>query len=289
MKYILMCIGLLAGTFIVSRIIIWGIYKWKQKKGKTLSRKKNVILTILLWILLVLICSLCYLGVYNHSEADAKDYLNDSETVAVNEFSKGYCFDGPGEDTALIFYPGAKVATEAYAPMLHHLAEQGIDAFLVDMPFHMAILNSDAAGEILDTYGSDAAGENADDFGSNHYETWILCGHSLGGTTAALYANSHPEQIDALVLLAAYPTGELDDDVALLSIYGSNDTVLNRESYEAGKTYWPDDAIEYCIEGGNHAQYGNYGEQKGDSEAEISAEEQQQETINAILELSIVE
>ena len=38
------------------------------------------------------------------------------------------------------------------------------------------------------------------------------------------------------------------------------------------------------IEGGNHAQFGNYGKQKGDPDATISAEEQQTIAVNAIVE-----
>ena len=33
------------------------------------------------------------------------------------------------------------------------------------------------------------------------------------------------------------------------------------------------------MEGGNHSQFGNYGEQKGDGKATISAEEQQRQTV----------
>ena len=36
------------------------------------------------------------------------------------------------------------------------------------------------------------------------------------------------------------------------------------------------------IEGGNHAQFGNYGPQEGDLPATISAEEQQAQTVEAI-------
>ena len=36
------------------------------------------------------------------------------------------------------------------------------------------------------------------------------------------------------------------------------------------------------IEGGNHAQFGNYGPQKGDLPATISAEEQQAQAVEAI-------
>jgi hypothetical protein len=38
------------------------------------------------------------------------------------------------------------------------------------------------------------------------------------------------------------------------------------------------------IEGGNHAQFGNYGKQKGDPDATISREEQQDKAVEAIKE-----
>ena len=48
-----------------------------------------------------------------------------------------------------------------------------------------------------------------------------------------------------------------------------------------------EDHIDYTeniveIEGGNHAQFGNYGPQKGDPPAAISAQEQQAQTVAAI-------
>ncbi len=57
------------------------------------------------------------------------------------------------------------------------------------------------------------------------------------------------------------------------------------EKLEEGRTYLPKDAQELVIEGGNHAQFGSYGEQKGDGKAFISAEEQREETAEAIVSL----
>ena len=78
--------------------------------------------------------------------------MNGSSEVSVEKFDKGWFFDGAGEEKALIFYPGAKVATEAYAPLMYQLAESGIDCFLVDMPFHMAFFGMNRAEEIMQEY-----------------------------------------------------------------------------------------------------------------------------------------
>lgn len=103
---------------------------------------------------------------------------------------------------------------------------------------------------------------------------------------AASYASGHLESLNGLVLLAAYPTKSLkSDSFSVLSLYGSEDGVLNMEKMEEGKAYMPVDYAEVCIEGGNHAQFGNYGEQKGDHAADISREEQQAQTVEAILKM----
>lgn len=103
---------------------------------------------------------------------------------------------------------------------------------------------------------------------------------------AASYASGHLESLDGLVLLGAYPTKNLkSDSFSVLSIYGSEDGVLNMEKVEEGKIHMPVDYTEICIEGGNHAQFGNYGEQKGDHTAGIRREEQQKQTVDAILDL----
>jgi len=53
------------------------------------------------------------------------------------------------------------------------------------------------------------------------------------------------------------------------------DKILDRSKLSGGRN-------EEEIEGGNHAQFGNYGAQKGDGAASISAEEQQNFTADQI-------
>ena len=68
----------------------------------------------------------------------------------------------------------------------------------------------------------------------------------------------------------------------VLSIYGSEDGVLNREKYEKNRVNLPEDAIEYVIDGGNHSGFGYYGQQKGDHVAGISPKEQQEAVVDAL-------
>ena len=86
------------------------------------------------------------------------------------------------------------------------------------------------------------------------------------------------------MLLAAYPTKELPQtDFAVVSLYGSEDGVLKMNKAEKGRVYMPKEYTEICIKGGNHAQFGDYGVQKGDGKAEISRKEQQIQATDIII------
>lgn len=232
--------------------------------------KKRVIIPVISFLFIVIVC-IWYVNDYYHTDENVQEYLQTKDSVSVTEMPEGLYLDGPGNETALIFYPGAKVEYTAYLPLLSNLADQGIDCFLIKMPCNLAFFGQNKAKKIMDSY---------------EYNHWYLSGHSLGGAIAASYASGHLESLDGLVLLAAYPTKSLkSDSFSVLSLYGSEDGVLNMEKMEEGKAYMPVDYAEVCIEGGNHAQFGNYGEQKGDHAAGISREEQQAQTVEAILKM----
>ena len=105
----------------------------------------------------------------------------------------------------------------------------------------------------------------------------------MGTRWAASYAAKHSDELDGLVLLAAYSTADLTDSgLRGYTTYGSEDGVLNREKLEANRGNLPQDTVETVINGGCHAGFGSYGSQKGDGEPAISAEEQQQQTADAV-------
>lgn len=183
---------------------------------------------------------------------------------------KGGFFDGPGEDKALIFYPGAKVEETAYAPVMKMLAAQGVDCFLIRMPLKMAFLGMNKADKIRAQY---------------QYENYYLAGHSLGGAMAANYAVGHANDYAGLFLLAAYPSKDLSDlRFPVVFVYGENDGVLNREKLEQGFALAPQGYRTLEIAGGNHAQFGLYGVQASDGTATITPEEQWNITVNTIIQ-----
>ena len=225
---------------------------------------------LLIPLILVLISALAffiYTGNYYHEDEFADQAMDSTKSVEVIETDYGYFFDGIGKDHALIFYPGGKVDEKAYAPLMHQLAQNGIDTFLIRMPFHLAVMDMYKADQI-------------DEIG--RYDHVYIGGHSLGGAVASIYAAKNNDLIDGLILIAAYPDTQLDEDMKVFSIYGSNDQILNREKYQESKKYISGKLIEYVINGGNHSQFGSYGFQKGDGEASISMDEQIDQTVDAI-------
>lgn len=164
--------------------------------------------------------------------------------------------------TALIFYPGAKVEYFAYLPILKKISEAtGITCILIEMPYNMAIFDPDAADEIIEQFPD--------------IKNWYIGGHSMGGAMASNYASNNPDKVKGLVLLGAYIYGDYPAEDTL-TIYGSlNSSVGENIDYTENIL---------VIEGGNHAQFGNYGKQKGDLDARISSEEQQNIAVEAIKE-----
>jgi pimeloyl-ACP methyl ester carboxylesterase len=174
--------------------------------------------------------------------------------------------------TGFVFYPGARVPVEAYAPAMHAIADAGYLSVAVPMPFGLAVLAPNAADDVIDAYPE--------------VDRWVIGGHSLGGAMAAGYAADH--DVGGLALWAAYPAADNDlgdHDIAVTSIYASNDGLATPDDIEGSIARLPADTNFVEIAGGNHAGFGWYGPQDGDGEATISREQQQDEVVAATLHL----
>ena len=232
-------------------------------KTKRMPRRKKWLLAggIVLLVLAVLTGAFFwYVSDYYRADEIALEVLAQDSTITVQDdltiLSPSY-----PTDTAVIFYPGAKVEAEAYLPLLTKIRQTGVTCILVHMPFRMAIFDANAAEEVMEQFPE--------------YQHWYIAGHSMGGAMASQFAASHPDEVDGLILLGAYIYGDYPPEKTL-TVYGSlNQSVEDHIDYT-------ENVVE--IEGGNHAQFGNYGPQKGDLPATISAEEQQARTVAAIEE-----
>jgi hypothetical protein len=105
---------------------------------------------------------------------------------------------------------------------------------------------------------------------------------------AASYAKTHAGKVQGLVFWASYPSASDDlSSTALkgLSTYGSNDQVMNSDSFNATASLLPPGTILQVIQGGNHAQFGSYGPQPGDGTATISGPDQQAQAADLTVRL----
>jgi pimeloyl-ACP methyl ester carboxylesterase len=142
------------------------------------------------------------------------------------------------------------------------------------MPLHLAVFGAERASQVQAAFPE--------------VQHWAIGGHSLGGAMAARSAYRHPGTVEGLVLWAAYPAASDDlssQDLAVASIYGTQDGLATGEKIAASHPLLPADTHWVAIEGGNHAQFGWYGPQQGDNPATISREVQQQQVVAATLDL----
>ena len=176
-------------------------------------------------------------------------------------------------ETGLIFYPGGLVEPTAYAPILRKIAEKGVLVVITPMPLNLAILNTGAANAVIDDYP--------------HISTWILAGHSLGGASAAIFAENNPTRIDAIALWDSYPPNSADlsdNTISAISIFGTTDNFPNTENFDDKRHLLPANTEFVGIEGANHAQFGDYGPQKGDVVASMSLAEQHERVAEVMLD-----
>lgn len=235
-----------------------------------MSKRKIVLLSVVVVLLALIIGCAIYVSDYYRADETAVSAMNGTENVTVYAEDNCVVFQPKEPVAGFIFYPGGKVEHTAYAPLMLELAKHDIMCVIVEMPFHLAVLNMNGAKKIPDQFPQ--------------IESWYIGGHSLGGSMAASHAAKHTDTYDGLVLLAAYSTAQITD-LSVLSIYGTADGVMNAEKYEKYLGNLPKETVEVVLDGANHAGFGSYGAQDGDGEATISQQEQVERTVQAIVSM----
>jgi hypothetical protein len=167
--------------------------------------------------------------------------------------------------TGVFFQPGAFVEARAYAAVLRPLAESGSRVVIVKQPLGIAFL----AARAFDSVRT----EHPD------VRDWVLGGHSLGGTVAAIQADvgaAEPgKPAVGLFLHASYPASDLSEslEIPVLSVYGTEDGLATPADIDASRANLPADAQFEPIDGAIHSFFGDYGPQAGDGKPQISRDE----------------
>ena len=167
------------------------------------------------------------------------------------------------KQTGFIFFPGALVDPRAYVPLLTKVADQGYLVEIIKAPFNIAFLSSNAPAGIIADHPS--------------ISRWVLGGHSLGGVAAASFASTKRPKVEGLVLWASYPSSSMADArwLTISSISASNDGLATPAKIEASKPDLPPSTTYVVVEGAVHADFGDYGAQRGDGTPTITRQQAQ--------------
>jgi hypothetical protein len=200
-----------------------------------------------------------WLGTPYHGQQAGIDAVAANDDVVLQETgggAGGYVMRPPGNPTevGIVFYPGARVAPDAYVASLAPLVEEAhVTVVVPRVPLNFALLDHRAADGVRAAHPS--------------IDRWYVGGHSLGGVAACRYAAANADDPGVLGLLLYGSRCDADvsgTDLDVLSITGGADTVLDRGDYEASLGRLPDDATVVSLDGVNHTQFGDYRGQPGD-------------------------
>lgn len=227
----------------------------KRVRGVVARQWERVFVWVFVILLLATAVALIYAGTPFHGSDESVDAVLNDERIDVERTGGTYALRPA--DTAsragLVFYPGGLVHPDAYLDSLAPIVrEANVSVFVVKMPLNLAVFDQGAATRIRE--------RNPD------IQQWYVGGHSLGGAMACRYARANDDGLDGLLLLASYCDQSIaDTDLAVLSVTGSADTVLDRDAYGENLGNLPEGATVRELSGLNHTQFGSYTGQSGDS------------------------
>lgn len=196
------------------------------------------------------------------------------EKTLTKEIKDGYTKYTPPpaikNNKGFILYAGAKVHAQSYNYIAHFLTAHGYTVFYSDFFLNYAFFNIQLADKII--------AEN------NDMTDFAISGHSLGGAMMGKFLNqSNTDKITHVIFLASY---SVDDIVSLkqpvLSLSATLDGNTTPQKIQENAHHLPATTQFIAIEGGNHRQFADYQNQKGDLEATISQDAQHTAILKAI-------
>lgn len=227
---------------------------------------------LVVFLVVIIAAGTVFLGTPFEGSPEAVEGVDADERVSLERTNGGYVLEPTeGESTVgVVFYPGARVEPSAYVASLAPLAAQAnVTVVIPQMPLYLAIVDYGVARTGL---GTDAASQAMTS--RSDVDQWFVGGHSLGGAVACWYADDNAEAVDGLVLYGSYCDRDISErDLAVLSVAGTADTVVDEASYERGLEKLPPDATVVELDGLNHTQFGSYTGQRGDTATGTSYEE----------------
>lgn len=204
-----------------------------------------------------------YFGIFaHHAPDDVRESVRADPNVSVTEGYGGYVVSDADPDVerlGLIFYPGGRVAPNAYLPTAARITEHAdVTVVIPKMRVNLAVFSQERADAVIQ--------------GEPQVSRWVVGGHSLGGAMACRYAGNNGDVVEGIVLVGSYCDRPVKETPTIVVI-GTRDAVLDRDRFAASRKNLPPDHQISRIQGMNHSQAGWYSGQRGDQPARISTPE----------------
>ena len=235
---------------------------------------KRILIALAIIVFAGLVAFFTYICLPTQAQNAAEQALNSEGQWAnngvqvVNQDDK-VAFIPQNPKAGLIFYPGIKIESKAYSPLMQELAERGILCVAPTIPFNISYFNEEAANGVRADYPQ--------------VSTWYIGGHSLGGISASHYIASHFNEFNGLILIGAPLNADLKDtNLRLLEITATYDQIKPQNDYLDMPDKAPADTTIVNVDGGNHSQFGDFGKLGADGDATISPEQQWNVTADII-------
>ena len=256
----------------VIMVIIHKIFFLELNWGNKMNSKikkwlKRIVIGLTSVFLLLVIGLFIYSSGSYEALAEMSDQIaliDDTEvTIEESYNSIKYTVEDPLKN--IIFVPGGLVEPDSYSYLALSLAVEGYNVTIIKALFNLAIITPNQAARFID--------DSLDN---------VIIGHSLGGVVASMVASKNDE-ITQIVMMGSYPIKDVTAKKALL-ITAEFDLGMDQAEFDEHLKFVTEETVNHYIEGGNHAQFGWYGSQKGDGDATISTLTQQNLVIQYILD-----
>ncbi len=223
----------------------------------------------------------------NELVGELNDYAEDPDYITFTSVSDTV----PNKENVFVFFPGGLVDPHAYINPLSQCLESFSRIIIIKADANLSILPTPNLEDIVETFDLDES------------HRIIVGGHSLGGVSACQLA-ADEDLIAGLILMASYPASA--DDLSdfqgqVLSITASEDRIYDRDIFlerqnqlpagistqilsELPTFVAPNESVYFDILGGNHAQFGDYGKQKGEEEEPVLSADAQHSIVAQVIQ-----
>lgn len=240
-------------------------------KVKNMKRKKWWKIFKLIWFSLVLIFFVWNWTTFQSHNIPKDTFIN-SDIVSVVETGDQITFksDTTKNKFEIIFFQGGLTDPKAYAPLCRKLAESGFTCHLIKMNWRLPQYDYQKISKLFNLKQGN----------------YIIGGHSQGGKMAAQFVYENPNLMKGLFIMGTSHPRDIDlssQNIPCIKLYAGNDGLASVEEVMTNKNKLPKDTRLILIEGGNHSQFGYLGKLFMDSSADITPEEQQQQTFDNLI------